>query len=436
MYKKILFSLLFSCLLSVSAKAVEIEKVTGKNGVEAWLVEDHTNPIITVSLAFRGGSALDPKGKEGVSNFVSGLLDEGAGELDSQAFRGKMEDLSISLSFRAGLERFTGTLATLSKNKDEAFNLLRLALTKPRFNQEAVTRIRSQIQASLKQASQNPNVIASVAFEEALFPNHPYSRPTDGTEETLATLTVDDLKEFVKKRLAKDNLIIGVVGDITPQQLAAVIDKTFSDLPDKAAPWELPEVLPAKGNKPIIIDRPIPQSVIRVGQVGVKRKHKDFYPAYVLNYILGGGSFSSRLYKEIREKRGLAYSPYSYLYPMNSSSLFAGGAGTANERVGETVDVLLKEWRRMETNGATAEEVNNAKTYLTGSFPLRFSSSSNIASILVSMQLNELGDQFLNERNKFVEAVTLEQVNKVAKSLLDTDNLVVVIVGQPKGLKQ
>lgn len=433
--KKIVLSFLFCFFLINVANAVEIQKVNGKNGVEAWLVEDHSNPIITLSLAFRGGSALDPEGKEGVAHFVSGLLDEGAGELDSQVFRGQLENLSISLSFSSGLENFRGRLVTLAKNKEQAFNLLRLALTEPRFDDHAIARIRSQIMASLKQSSQDPNNIASEAFYKALFPTHPYSRPTEGTEQTLAKIEALDLKGFVQSRLARNNLIIGVVGDITIEQLAQLLDKTFSTLPEEASPWMLPEVLPAKGTGPIIINRAIPQSIIRVGQVGLKRKHKDFYPAYVLNYILGGGSFASRLYKEIREKRGLAYSPYSYLSPRAATSLLVGGAGTANKRVGETLAILREEWRKMATDGVTAEEVNNAKTYLTGSFPLRFSSSANIANILVSMQLNELGDQFLMDRNKFVEAVTLEQVNHVAKTLLTPDDLVTVIVGQPEGIK-
>ena len=421
-------------IVAQPAAAVEVERVRSADGVEAWLVRDHTNPIITVRLAFRGGAALDPAGKEGLANMVSALIDEGASNLDSQAFQGRLEDLSILLRFDAGRDVFGGHLRTLTENRDEAFELLRMALAAPRFDAAPVVRIRTQILTSLKRTLEDPGTVARRTFARVLFPVHPYGRPVQGTAESVGTICVLDLRRFVAERLGRDNLVIGVVGDISAGALAPLLNQTFGALPAKAASWSVPDVLPRASGETVVINKPVPQSAIVFGHGGPKRDDPDFFAAYVMNYVLGGGGFTSRLYSEVREKRGLAYSVYSHLNPLDHAALIVGGAGTANERVAETLAVVRSIWRTMAEEGLGSAELTDAKTYLTGSFPLRFTSSRSVADILVAMQVENLGIDYLDRRNGLIEAVTLVDVGRVARRFLDPDGLTVVVVGEPDGL--
>lgn len=421
-------------LFAIAAHAITAERVISPGGIEAWFVPDHTNPIVTIKFAFRGGAALDPAGKEGLSNLASGLMDEGAGDLDSNTFQQTLEDLAIRLRFNSSRDEFGGNFQTLVSNQDMAFKLLRLALTSPRFDSDPVERIRSQIISGLKREQEDPHAIASRTLFKTLYASHPYGRPTDGTPETVAGLTDEDLRTFVTSRLAKDNLIIGVVGDISRDELGRRLDEAFGDLPEKAISWDIAKVDPDPAGQVIVIDHDVPQSSILVAEKGLMRDDPDFYTAFVLNHMFGGGSFTSRLYSEIREKRGLVYSVGTGLYPFDHSALILGSAGTANKRAHETLSVMKAEWDKMATGDVTQEELDDAKTYLTGSFPLRFSSSDSIASMLVGMQLSNLGLDYLEKRNSLIEAVTLADIRRVAAKLLDSKRLVTVVVGRPEGI--
>jgi len=416
------------------ALAVEVQRVESAAGIVALLVEDHINPIINARFIFRGGSALDPNGMEGLADMVSGLLDEGAGDLDSQAFQRRLEELAVSLSFSAGRDSFGGQLRTLTKNRDDAFAMLRLAVTAPRFNEEPVSRIRSQILAGLRQESEDPDAIAGKALFKVLFDGHPYGRPSGGTTESIDAINVDAMRSFVADRLARDNLVIGVMGDISPAELSTLLDSTFANLPAQATPWKLPDITPPEKGQQIVIQKNVPQSAILFAQRSLKRDDPDFYAAYVMNYVLGGGGFTSRLYSEVREKRGLAYSVYSYLSPYVNTSLMLGGAGTANARVRETVQVVRDEWQRLAEFGVTEAELADAKTYLTGSYPLRFTTSGRIAGMLAGIQLDDLGMDYFDKRNDYIEAVSQDDVNRVARQWLDADSLTIVIVGEPESL--
>ncbi len=410
-----------------------IQRVISPGGIEAWLIEDHANPILSVQFIFRGGAALDPVGKEGLAEMASGLLDEGAGDLDSMTFQRRLEDLSVGLRFSAGFDSFSGSLRTLTEFRDEAFELLGLALGQPRFDDEPVERIRSQLLAGLAENAEDPNYIAGRTWWSTAFPDHPYGRPRGGTTETIKAIAADDLRAFARRRFARDNLVIGVVGDVNAKELARYLDQTFGGLPRKAAPWSVAEITPRTAGGVNIVRRPIPQSVVIFGQRGLKRDDPDFYTAYVMNYLLGGGSFSSRLYNEIREKRGLAYSVYSSLNPLRHSALIMGAVGTQNGRVKQSVDLIRAEWRRMAEGGITKSELESARTFLTGSFPLRFTSSRRIASMLAGIQIENLGIDYLDRRNSFIEAVTVADIRRVARKWLDADALTFVVVGDPDG---
>jgi zinc protease len=421
-------------IFTVPAFAMPVEKVTSPGGITAWLVRDTSVPVISVSFSFAAGAAMDPEGKEGRAEMVASTMDEGAGDLDSQGFQGKLEEISASLRFSAGRERFTGALRTLSARRDEAFGLLRLALTAPRFDEEPVGRIRAQLVSSLQRKAHDPDHIAGRAFIAAAFPDHPYGRPSDGTIESLARIAPDDLREFVKKYLARDVLHIGVVGDITGDELAKRLDRVFGALPAKAEPFTVPEVEPRGAGERIVIERNIPQSVVMFGQKGLRRDDPDWYAAYVMNRILGGGGFSSRLTEEVREKRGLAYSVYSYLNPYERSALIMGGTATQNARVAESLRIIRAEWRRMAEEGVTGEELAQTKTYINGSFPLRLDSSRRIASMLTTIQVEELGIDYIERRPELINKVTAADVRRVAQRLLRDSELLVVVVGKPEGL--
>ena len=414
--------------------AVNVEKVVSPGGIEAWLVRDPTIPIISVHLAFRGGAALDPDDKLGLARMVSGLLDEGAGNLDSETFQRKLNDYAIHFGFDASQDYVIGSLKTLKENRDTAFDMLHIAVTSPRFDAEPVERIRNQTLAILAQNSEDPDHAAALTWSRTVFPDHPYGRPIDGTPETIAKITAADLHKFVKERLARDNLLIGVVGDITPEELAPLLDSTFGELPVHAAADTVTEATLRGSGETVVSNRDIPQSVVIFGEAGVKRDDPDYYAAYVMNYILGGGGFSSRLTEEVREKRGLAYSVYSYLNPLEHAGLINGGVATRNNKVGESIDLIRAEWQRMHDDGATDVEMINAKAYLTGSFALRLDTTDKIAETLVAMQMDHLGLDYLDRRNALIEAVTKEDVDRVAKRLLDVKALTFVVVGQPVGV--
>ena len=418
-----------------NAPAVEIQRVTSPGGIEAWFVRDGSVPIISMNFAFKGGAALDPKGKEGLANMVSGLLDEGAGKLDSRAYQAALKDISASISFDAGHDRFRGTMRTLSRNRDAAFRLLRLAVTKARFDAEPVERIRSQLIAGLLAELENPRRIAGRTWFKTVYPDHPYGRPVGGVQKTVKGLTAADLRGFVERRFARAGLVIGVVGDITAKELGRRLDEIFGALPTAPSSADLAEATISGQGRVIVVRKPIPHSIVIFGQIGLKRDDPDYYAAYVLNHVLGGGGFSSRLTEEIREKRGLVYSVYSYLNPMDHSGLIMGGLGTQNARVAESLEIVRSEWRRISEHGIASDELASAKTYLNGSFPLRLDSSSRIARMLVALQVHKLGIDYLDRRPELINGLTGDDVRRVARRLFDERKLTVVVVGDPKGLE-
>ena len=417
-----------------AATSMKIQQVKSPGGIEAWLVEEHSVPLLALRFVFDGGNSQDPIGKEGLANFLSGMMDEGAGDLDHTRFQERMEELSFKMSFEDARDAFYGSFETLSSNRDPSLDMLRLAVTKPRFDADAVERVRQQLLASLAFAAKSPDKIAGRAWSAAAFPGHPYGRPSDGTPETIQSITRDDLEGYRKKVFGRDTLRVVAVGDIDAKQLAGLLDKVFGDLPAKAELAAVAATEPKPTEKLKVIEMDVPQSVVQFGMKGIARKDKDFLAGFVLNQILGGGGFASRLTEEVREKRGLAYSVYSYLQPYKHVAIFGGGVATKNEEVAQSLDVIRAEFKRMADNGPTAVELANAKSYLTGSFALRFDSNSKIANQLLWMLQEEMGIDYVQKRNALVDAVTLDDMKRVAKRLLIPDDLLVTIVGKPKGL--
>lgn len=416
------------------ASAIEIEKVVSPGGIEAWLVSESAVPLVSVQFAFDGGAAQDPPDRPGVANLISVLLDEGAGDIDSAAFQEKLESLAIEMSFDAGRDTFYGAMQTLTENLDEAANLLRLAITEPRFDADAIERMRVQTESGLRRELTDPNAVAGRLWSDTVFGSHPYGRPVKGTLETVAAITVDDLRAYHERIFARDTLKIAVVGDITAERLAPLLDEIFGGLPQTADLAPVAEATLPDGGMRKVVEMEIPQTVIQFGRPGLKRDDPDFIPAYVVNHILGGGAFSSRLYQEVREKRGLSYSVYSFLYPLDRAGLIAGGAATRNDRAAESLAIIDEEIKRMADEGPTAEELEKAKRYLKGSYPLRFDTSTKIARQLVEIQRDKLGIDYINKRNDLIDAVTIDDAKRVARKLYGDGSLYVTMVGRPDGI--
>ena len=412
--------------LATPAAATRIQKVTSPGGIEAWLVEEHAVPLIAFQFSFLGGSTQDPAGKEGVANLTSTLLDEGAGDMDSQAFQTRLEELAVEMSFHDDRDRFNGEMKTLSENRDAAVDLLALALAKPRFDGEAVERMRVQAIAGLRRAEKNPDAVAARLWAKTVFGDHPYGRPADGTEATVATITPADVRDFHGRVFARKGLKIAVVGDIDAASLAPILDRLFGALPAEGRLTAVAEITAASGASGRA-DLPVPQAAVRFGGPGPKRADPDFIATYVMNHILGGGGFSSRLYTTVREKRGLAYSIGTGLAPQAHAGQFIGSVGTSADKVEETIGLVRAEIAAMAETGPTAEELAAAKAFLIGSYPLRFDTSDKIAGSLLAIQIDDLGIDYIDRRNGLIEAVGLDDVKRVAKRLLEGAPSVVVV---------
>jgi len=413
------------------AHAMKIEVVKSPGGIQAWLVEAHENPLLALKFSFEGGNSQDPEGKDGVANFVSAMLDEGAGDIQASDFQEQMESLAMRMRYEDSRDAFYGNFETLTQNRDESAKLLKLALTKPRFDQDAVERIRGQLLANLVYADRDPEKVAAKEWFAVAFAGHSYSRPSQGTEATVNAITRDDLEAYRKRIFARSNLKVVAVGDITPEQLGKLLDDVFGDLPEKASLAPVPLTKPAAGGKEKWISMDVPQSVAVFGLPAMPRKDPDFMAAFVLNQLIGGGGFASRLMEEVREKRGLAYSVYSYIQPFRHTSILTGGVATRADAIQQSLDVIRKELKHVADEGPTPTEFENAKKYLIGSYALRFDTNSKIASQLLGLLEDDFGPEYIDNRNKMIEAITLDDAKRVAKRLLDTDNLIVTIVGQP-----
>ena len=430
-------STLFALLLMLwapSAGAITIQRVTSPAGIEAWFVEDHTLPVVTIRFAFPGGAALDPEGKGGLAAMAASLLDEGAGPYDTAAFKTRLEDLVIDLRLEAGRDEVGGSLRTLKRNLGEAADLLRFAIAAPRFEPGAIERVRGEIVASLSQQAQNPRALSSRLWMRDAFDDHPYGGNVYGTLQSVGTINRDDLKGFVARRLLRAGLVIGAVGDVTREELAALVDRVFGGLPAGDGQAQVAETKPAENGGLLITRRAVPQSAVTFGQVGPKRDDPDWYAARVVNDILGGGGFRGRLMKEIREKRGLAYGVSTELVSFRRAGLILGSVATENARVAQSIALIRAEWRHMRDEGPTEAELDDAKTYLIGSFPLTLDTSDRVASLLVEMQIEKLGIDYLDRRAALFDAVTLDQTRRVAHRLLDPDGLSFAVVGDPADL--
>jgi zinc protease len=419
--------------LTNAASAMTIEKIVSPSGIEAWLVREKSVPLITLNYAFNGGASQDDADKSGTAHFAADLLDEGAGELDSKTFHERLENHAIELGFQVGRDTFHGSLRALNEHRDEAVDLLRLALTKPRFDADAIERVREQELSVLRRDITNPNDIAGRRWWQTAFPGHPYGRETKGTLETMARVTVDDLRDYVRRVFARNELKVSIVGDVDEKTAGKLIDRVFGGLPAKNDLKPVADATPGGLGRRIVIDVDVPQAVVTFGGPGVARSDPQFMAAYIVNHILGGGSFSSRLYKEVREKRGLAYGVSSSLAWFRHAAVVLGGTATRADATADALAVIQQETKRMAETGPTAEELAAAKSFLKGSYALTLDTSGKIAAQLTQIQIDNLGIDYIQRRSGLIDAVTIEDAKKAARRLYG-GGMLVTVAGRPKGL--
>jgi zinc protease len=416
-----------------AASAMTIEKIVSPAGIEAWLVREKAVPLVTLNYAFHGGATQDEADKTGTANLAADLLDEGAGDLDSKAFHERMENHAIELTFQVGRDYFHGSLRSLNEHRDEAFDLLHLALTNPRFDADAIERVRGQELSMLQRDTTNPNDLASRRWWEVAFPGHPYGRQTKGTLESVPRISADDLRAYARHVFARNELTISIVGDVDAKTAGALIDRAFAGLPAKNDLKPVANATPSGLGRRIVINVDVPQAVVTFGGQGIARHDPDFMAAYIVNHILGGGGFSSRLYKEVREKRGLAYGVSDSLVWFQRAAVALGGTATRSDRTADALAVIEQETKRMADEGPTPDELAAAKSFLKGSYALTLDTSAKIAAQLTQIQLDNLGIDYIQRRGALIDAVTIEDAKRVARKLYG-GGMLVTVAGRPKGL--
>lgn len=431
---RVLVAIILWTLSTVLASAeTDIKEITTKGGIKVWLVEEPSIPFIALEVLFKGGTSLDAQDKAGATYLMTGLLEEGSGEMDATDFSRTTEELAASFGYDAGRDTVSISAQVLTENQGQSLALLKQALMQPTFNQTAFDRVKKQVISIVKSNQTDPNDIAGRTIRALAYPDHPYSQPREGTLETIENLTVEDIQTAYRAAFAKDRMYVSVVGDITAAELGPVLDELLGDLPDKGPALPQKTTFSAPGGL-TVVDFDTPQAVAIWAHSGIDRDDPEFFAAYLLNHIMGGSGFTARLTQEVREKRGLTYGVYSYLAPYDYVSIVGGSVSSSNDRIKTAIDVIQDEWRKMADTGVTEAELNAAKKYLTGAYPLRFDGNGRIAGLLAGMQRQGLPIDYPKTRNGTINAVTLEQVNSVAKWLLKPDEMRFVVVGKPEGL--
>ncbi len=430
MFRALAFLLAFA--LPAQAQ-MNIQEVTSPGGITAWLVQEPGIPFTALEIQFKGGTSLDAPSKRGAVNLMTALIEEGAADLDAQGFANARDDLAATFSFTSGVDSVGVSAKFLTENRDQAVALLRTAIIAPRFDPDALERVRGQVLSGLRANEKDPDALAPLAFNALAFGDHPYGSSGDGTIASVTALTRDDIVDAHKVALARDRIYVAAAGDISAADLGTLLDTLLGDLPATGAQLPPRATLHLTGGV-TVQDFPTPQSTVYFGQVGIARDDPEFFAAYILNEVLGGGRFTARLMTEVREKRGLTYGIGTYLVPMDQAELMIGQFSASNDKVAEAIKVIREQWAKMLADGLTEQELAATKTFLTGSYPLRFDGNGPIASILVGMQMEGLPIDYATTRNAQIEAVTLADIKHVAARLLHPDDLRFVVVGQPVGL--
>jgi zinc protease len=428
-----LVALLAAALASTAAFAspLKIEHWTLPNGAHVHLVEAHDLPMVQLRVVFDAGAARDPRGRSGVALLTSGMLEEGAGTLSADDIARRFEDLGAEFGAAAERDMATVDLRSLSDSKllEPALDLFAQILAGPSFPQDALERERARLLVTLARDAQSPGTIATRAFYRELYGEHPYAAEPQGDEASIKAITRDDLVGHYKRYYVGKNAHLVIVGDVTMGNARKIAEHIFGKLPAGEPAPALPAVPPLDKARERRIDFPATQSHVFLGQPGMTRDDPDYFPLYVGNYILGGGGLVSRLSTEVREKRGLSYSVYSYFLPMRVSGPFVMGLQTKNTQRAEAIGLMRRVLEDFVKNGPTDKELEAAKKHITGGFPLRIDSNRKIADNLAVIAFYDLPLTWLDDYIKRVEAVTSEQIRDAFRRRVHPDKLVDVVVG-------
>ena len=425
------FIFLFFLLIFKNLGAFEYKNLKTNSGIEFWFVEDKSIPIVSVSFSFKGGSSIDTKNKNGISNLMTSLLDEGTRNLTSKQFKNEMKMKGMKLSFSTQKDKIDGVFQIISSQAKQGFDLFYEAVNHPSFNDADIERVKRQVISSIKIDESNLSTLASNKFNQNFFKDHVFSKNIKGSESSLKNITKLDLVDHHKKSLVRNNLIIGVAGNINVNQIKKYIELVFGELVENQQIFSIQKFNSLSvGEK--IFEMKTPQSSVLFGHPGLERNNENFFALRIANYILGGGGFQSRLYKNIREKKGLVYSIYSYLLSYENDGVIVGGFQTRNISVFETINNVKHEWKKIHSRGITKKELDNAKAYFNGSFTRNFTSTLSIARLLQVVQYYELGADYFIKREKIINSLNLEKVNGIISEYFSNEKLFFMIVGEPE----
>lgn len=434
--KKLLLSVAVLAVLTAPVYAkpyLDIQEIKTESGVKAWIVTDRSIPLWSLQFSLKGGSQHDPIGKEGLVSLLSSTLDEGAGKRDAENVQNTLDSHGIRMGFSASRDRFVGSLKTTVTYQDTAIELFRDALNDPHFDKDAVERMKQAILSNQRFQKMDPAWVAQKTLFEELFPGRPYGRLVEGTEESVKSLTADDLKAVKKEMFCKEDLLISIVGSIEKFRARKIVDDVFGDWPSCEDRSDVVETEPENLGKRI--DVPwigAAQSVVIMAQKGLARQNKDWWAARVLDFALGGGEFSSRLMDEVRVKRGMTYGVSSSLMPYDLSPLWFVESSIDPVKTEEAIVLIKKIWGDVAKDGLTDAEIAEAKSYLIGSLPLALTSTDQIAAIVLQLQEDKLPMETLDKRAEEINAVTKDDIKRVAAKYLNEAELTTIVVGPPK----
>lgn len=429
-----LFLLLAShFLLLTSSYASEPlgKRIVTPEGMVVLVSERHDLPIVKVSVIIKAGSVLETEEKAGIANLTAELLTEGTKKRTSSQISDEIDFIGGSLNTSGGNDYISVSLSILKKDIDKGFDLLSDIILNPSFDEKEIDRKKRLIKGAIKREEEDPESVARKAFIKEVFGKHPYGRPVEGKEESIDRITRNDIIEFHDRNYSPNNTIMGIAGDVTVDEVAALINKYFKYWKKKESDHaKLPEPPAIKGHNIFKIDKDLTQATIILGHLGIKRDNPDFYAISVMNYILGGGGFASRLVQNIRDSKGLAYDVRSSFSPKKEVGSFSVSVQTKNETAGLAIKEIIKEIKRIREEGVTEEELSDAKGYLTGSFPLRIDTNAEVARILASIEFYNLGLDYPEKYKALINGITRDDVLRVARKYLDPENFVLVIVAK------
>ena len=413
-------------------KLPPIESRVLDNGLKIVTVEHHELPVVSFRLMVKSGSAQDPLGKAGVASITASLLTKGTKSRSATDIADEIDFVGGNLNSSSDWDRCRVTSQVLKKHFDTGLDLFADVILNPVFQKSEIERLRKRKISSYINDKDDPANLCNEYFGIALYGDHPFGYEESGTGETLAKISRADITGFYKSNFVPNNAMIVVAGDITPEEAFAAIEGKFGSWKQKdVSKPELPEAAKPAGYKIVLVDRPdATQSQIRIGHFGIARSNPDYFNISLMNYILGGGGFSSRLMKIIRSEMGLTYGISSSFSSRLDAGPFKIGTFTKNESVGDAIGETIKQIRKFQGSLPDAAELDDAKSYLNGSYPMRFETPDRIAGQLMSVELYQLGENYISTYRDKVQAVTLEQVQAAAKKYVDPDNLVIVVVGK------